>query len=153
MTKTLLDRNFGEISFKFRRWSAELAPDQNLEDTFHPEFFKTQAQHIAGHDKANPKGRGDIIEVRKPDTGLYAELLVTEVGPGYVRVQPIKAYEPATVVEDVESPLSTKWNFGKKVHDVVRKSDGVVMQTGFQTKTAAVAWIDNFSNKLKPVAA
>jgi hypothetical protein len=152
MSKSMLDRNFGEHSFKFRRWSAELAPDQSLEDTFEPEFWKTQSIHLAGHDKANPKGRGDIIEVRKPDTGLYAELLVLEVGNGYVRVQPLKAYQPEEVKEESESPLTTKWNFGKKVHEVVRKSDGIVMATGFQTKQSAVAWISNFSNKLKPAA-
>ena len=106
-----------------------------------------------GHDKAHPKGRGDIIEVRKPDPGLYAELLVTEVGTGFVRVRPIKAYEPAQVDVKSESPMTTKWNFGKKVHEVIRKSDGAVMAGNFQSKESAVAWIENYMKMLQPQAA
>jgi hypothetical protein len=150
MRKSLLERSFGEISFKFRRWSAELAPDQSIEDTLVPEFWRMQAQAIMGYDKANPKGRLDIIEVRKPDTGMYAELLVTEVGPGFVRVRPIKAYEPAPVEVKDDCPLTTKWNFGRKLHDVIRRTDGQVMASGFQTKDAAVSWIDNHIKMLKP---
>lgn len=146
--KTLLDRNFGEISFKFRRWSAELTPDQTLEDTLVPEFWKSQAGTIAGYDKTNPKGRGDIIEVRKPDTGTYAELLVTEVGPGFIRVRPLKAYEPPPVELQPDRALTTKWHFGRKMHDVVRKIDGQVMASNFQTKEAAVAWIEDFYKKV-----
>lgn len=149
MSKPLNERNFGEISFKFRRWSAELSPDQSLEDCLVPEFWKQQAQVIAGHDKANPKGRGDIIEVRKPDSGAYAEFIVTEVGPGFVRVRPLKAYEPPKVSERPDSALTTKWDIGRKVHNVVRKSDGQVMAAGFQTKDAAVAWIENFTATFK----
>jgi len=150
--KSLLDRNFGELSFKFRRWSAELTPDQTLEDCLIPSFWKSQAQTIMGHDKSNPKGRGDIIEVRKPDTGTYAELLVIEVGPGFIRVRPLKAYDPPAVQEQATSPLTTRWNFGRKMHEVVRKADGVVMAQGFQTKDAAVAWISETMKKMSPVS-
>ena len=139
--KSLLARSFGEVSFKFRRWSAELSPDQSLEDALVPEFWKLQAEVIRGHDKENPKGRGDIIEVRKPDSGLYAELLVLEVGPGFLRVKPLKSYEPEAVEAAESSSLTTKWNFGKKMHEVVRKSDGTIIASNFQTKDAAVKWI------------
>lgn len=149
----LNERQFGELSFKFRRWSAELSPDQTLEDTLVPEFWKMQAQVIAGHDKVNPRGRGDIIEVRKLDTGAYAELLVTEVGPGFIRVRPLKASEAPVVKEDTSSALTTKWNIGTKRHDVVRKADGQVMQSGFQTKDSAVAWIATFTQKMQQKAA
>lgn len=153
MSKPLNERQFGEISFKFRRWSAELSAEQTVEDALVPEFWKQLAQTIKGHDKTNPKGRGDIIEVRKPDTGAYAELLVTEVGEGYIRVRPLKYFEPEVASEKSDSALTTKWNVGKKTHDVVRKSDSQVMAAGFQTKDAAVAWIENFTNKMQPKAA
>lgn len=144
--KTLLARYFGEVSFKFRRWSAELTPDQTLEDALVPEFWKSQAEVIRGHDKENPKGRGDIIEVRKPDTGMYAELLVLEVGPGFIRTKPLKSYDPEVVEAAENSVMTTKWNFGKRMHEVVRKSDGTVMATNFQTKDAAVKWINESMN-------
>ena len=144
--KQLLSRHFGVAEFKFRRWSAELTPDQTFEDALVPEFWKSQAEVIRGHDKANPKGRGDIIEIRKPDTGLYAELLVLEVGPGFLRVKPLKSFEPEVVKEAEGSSLTTKWNFGKKVHEVIRKSDGTVMATNFQTKDAAVKFINDSMN-------
>lgn len=146
---TLNERNFGELSFKFRRWSAELSEDQTIEDALSPEFWKNIATALVGYDKAHPKGRGDIIEVRKPDTGLYAELIVTEVGRGFVRVRPIKAYEPPKVEAAAASPLTTKWNIGNKTHDVIRKSDGQVMATNFQTKESAVKWIDDHLFKMK----
>jgi hypothetical protein len=139
-TKTLLARNFGEVSFKFRRWSAELTPDQTLEDALVPNFWKGQAEIVRGHSPTAPKGRGDIIEIRKPDTGLYAELIVVEIGPDFIRTQPIKAYIPDDV-QDPDGVLVTKWNFGKKMHEVVRKSDGTVIKSDFQTKQAAVDWI------------
>ena len=148
MSKPLSERQFGEISFKFRRWSAELTQDQTIEDTLVPEFWKQAAATIIGYDKANPKGRGDIIEVRKPDTGDYLELLVTEVGSGYVRVRPIKVSTAPAAQENPDSAMTTKWNIGTKRHDVVRKSDGQVMAKDFQTKDSALAWIANFTQKL-----
>ena len=94
---------------------------------------------MMGFDKS--KGLGDIIEVRKPDTGLYAELIVLAIGKGYVKTDVLLKYEPKTVNLDKGSPLATRWNVGRNCHEVVRESDKTVMQGGFQSKADAVAWI------------
>lgn len=137
----LLTKNFGLGSFKFNRWSAELDEAQRLEDALDPTFWAGQADTIMGHDKTKPRGRGDIIEVRKADSGLYAELLIVEIGKGFVRVKTIARAEPEAVELPEKSALTTKWNAGAKTHEVVRKSDAQVMRSGFQTKASAAAWI------------
>lgn len=139
---------FGLVSFKFNRWSAELAEDQTLEDALEPEFWRDLADKVMGHDRTNPKGRGDIIEVRKMDTGLYAELIITEVGPGFLKVRQLVRDEPEVAKLPDDCPLQTKWNPGKKVHDVIRKADNQVMASGFQTKPKAHAWIVDHLKKM-----
>lgn len=139
--RRLKSQNFSAFGFKYNRWQATLDETQVLDDTLDPTFWSEQAAKIMGHDQANPGGRGDIIEIRKPDTGLYAEVLIVEIGPGFVKVIPVRVAAPETAEVPEKSPLTTKWNAGKRTHDVVRKSDGQVMRAGFQTKPAATAWI------------
>lgn len=148
--RRLLDSEFAVASFRFNRWSAVLREDQTLDDAMSPVFWTNVAPKIMGHDAVNPRGLLDIIEVRKPDTGAYYELIITEIGNGFVKVSPVKAYEPASVALPEDSPLSTKWNVGKRCHDVIRKADNAVMRSGFQTKAGAMAWI---ADHLKAMAA
>ncbi|MCC6172070.1 MAG: hypothetical protein IT481_08580 [Gammaproteobacteria bacterium] len=135
------EKLFGVASYKFNRWSAELEEAQTLADALDPAFWAGQADKMMGHDRSRPRGVGDIIELRKPDTGLYAELIVTEIGKGFVRVTLIARAEPEGAEAPEASPLTTKWNAGAKTHDVVRRADGQVLRAGFQTKASAVAWI------------
>lgn len=135
------DKNFGVGSFKFNRWSAELDESQTLQDALEPTFFAGLAGQITGHDKEGRKGRGDIIEVRKTDSGLFAELIITEVAPGIVRTKLLRNQEPVVPEVPEDAPLTTRWNPGKKVHEVIRRSDKQVMAGDFQTKDNAVAWI------------
>lgn len=136
----MLAKSFGLAEHKFRRWSAELTEAQTLEQALDPTFWADQVGLMSGHDKS--KGRGDIIEVRKLDTGLYAELLVTEIGVGFVRVELIGSTEPKAVEIPAGAKMATRWNAGARTHEVIRKSDGQVMAQGFQTKAAAAAWIE-----------
>jgi hypothetical protein len=144
------DKNFGLGSFKFNRWSAELDEAQTLEQALEPTFWTGQVDTIMGQDKSKPRGRGDIIEVRKADSGLYAELLVIEIGKGFVKVKLIARAEPEAVEVPAKSALTTRWNAGAKTHDVIRKADGQVMRGGFQTKATAAAWI---ADHIKAMAA
>jgi hypothetical protein len=144
----LTDRNFGVSSFKFNRWSAVLEGEQTIDDALRPDFWANLVEKIAGFDKANPKGRGDIIEVRNLETGLYAELIVRAIGQGFVKVDVLRAQEPDTAELAENSPLTTKWNPGKKLHQVIRASDRTVMHPGFQTKEDAVAWITDHMKQL-----
>lgn len=138
----MLDRNFGVCTFKYNRWAADLDENQTIEDALAPQFWAGQAEKIMGHNRASPKGRGDIIELRQLSTGLYVELLVTEVGTGYIKVAPIRQHKPEAIALPEKLPFEVRWNEAKKGHLVIRKSDKLVMAAGpFQTKEAAAAWI------------
>lgn len=141
-------RNFGMTSFKFNRWSVELPEEHSLEDALEPSFWVDIAGQVIGHDPANPKGRGDVIEVRKLDTGLYAELIITEVGRGFLKVRQLLRDQPDVPEVAENSPLIVKWNPGRKCHEVKRAADGQLMQSGFQTKANAIAWIEDHLNKM-----
>lgn len=140
--RRLISKDFGLVQFKHNRWSADLTEQQTIEDAVNPVFWANVADIIMGADKAAPKGRGDIIEVRKLDASLYAELLIIEIGKGYVKTLLVRGAEPPEVVVPEESPLIPKWNVGRRAFDVVRKGDSEVMSQGHQTKHAAVEWIN-----------
>lgn len=145
----LLEKNFGIATLKFNRWSAELDESQSIEDALDPIFWAGQAEKIMGHDKMNPRGRGDIIEVRKLDTGLFAELLITEIGKGFVKVELLRKTEQQDVQLAEDCPLVPKWIVGRRMYVVVRRADAMVVNNdGFQTKAGAVAWIDDHLKKL-----
>lgn len=146
--RRILDRNFGVSTFKFNRWSAELEEAETLDDALDPTFWATQVGKLMGHDKT--KGRGDIIEVRKADTGLYAELLVTEIGVGFIKVKLIARAGDEAVALPKDAAFTTRWNPGKKTHEVIRRHDNTVMVGGFQSKLAAADWI---ADHLKAMAA
>lgn len=143
-------RSFGLAEFKRRRWFAELTEEQTVEQAMEQTFWRHQAEQIVGHEKSIPRGRGDIIELYKADTGEYAELLITEIGPGFVKTRLIRDAKAPEVTVPESNPFTTKWNVGKRAHDVVRKSDNAVMASGFQSKPSAMDWIDNH---LKAMAA
>ena len=139
----MLDKNFAlDVSgFKFNQWSALLEESQTVENALDPTFWSDQVGKIIGHNKTG--GRGDIIHLRKLSTGLYAQLVILEITVGYVRVQLVRASEPEQQSVPEGSPLATRWNVGAKAHEVIRESDKAVLQGGFQTKDAAVAWIND----------
>ena len=140
IARKLLNKNFGVETFKFNRWSAELDETQTLDDAMRPEFFAEQAALLMGHTLNTPKGVGDIIVVRKLDTGDYWELIVREIGKGYIKTQLIAECKPVAVAVP-EGALTTKWNVGKLQHEVIRKDNKTVMASGFQTKEKAAQWI------------
>jgi hypothetical protein len=136
------------VGFGNNTWQAKLEEGQTLGDAMQPNFWADHAELFLGQDKKG--GLLDKIEVRQLATGLYAELLITEIGRGYVKVKLIKDSPPDSVAVPADSPLTTKWNVSKLSHDVIRASDRTVMATGFQSKAAAAAWI---AEHLKAMAA
>jgi hypothetical protein len=117
-----------------------LTEAQTLEDALDPTFWSAQSEQIMRDPRT--KGRGDIIEVRKPDIGLYAKLLVVETSKGYVKTVLVETAKPVDVALPESGALATKWNVGTKTHDVIRRADNHVLQGGFQTKAAAAEWIN-----------
>jgi hypothetical protein len=138
------NRNFELASFRYNTWCLDLQENETLEDALDPVAWANLCDKVMGFDKVNPKGRGDIIEVRKADTSLFARLLIVEARPGYIKTSLIEKQEPpaATIPDSV--PYVTRWNVGKRLHEVLRKADNYVMSVpngGFQTKESAVDWI------------
>lgn len=138
--KRMHSKNFGLVEHMTRHWRGILTEGQTLEDALDPKFWVDQVTLLMG--PAKNLGRGDIIEVYKPDTGLYAELVVREIGVGYVRVKLVQKADGDVVHLSADGPLSTRWNVGNKTHEVIRKSDMEVLARGFQTKGSAVEWIN-----------
>lgn len=140
--RRLMDKSFAVASFRYNRWAADLDETQTLEDALQESFWVSVADKIMGQDKLNPKGVGDIIEIRKRDTGLFAEVIVVAIGHGFVKVAPLRMYEPKEVDVPESAPLATRWNPGRKCHEVIRKADKQVMHGGFQTRDDAVNWLN-----------
>jgi hypothetical protein len=142
--------SFQVSSFMTNRWAAILDEDMTLEDALEPTFWAHKADQISGSNKASPKGIGDIIEVRNFDRSEYAELLVREVGPGFVKVKVLRSFGDDAPTLAADCPLQFTWNVGRRSYDVTRKTDKSVVSQGHPTKDAAVRWI---ASHLKAMAA
>lgn len=130
------------------RWQAYLTEGQTIEDALEPSFWVDASEVIAGH--TGKLGMQDIIEVRKADTGQYWELMIDEVGKGYLRVRVLLRDTPPIVEIPETAPLATRWNVGARGHEVIRKMDKQVMAGPFPTKAKAAEWI---ADHLKAMAA
>ena len=135
--------NFCESSFGFRRWSAVLEEGQLLDDCKSETFWAHVAARVMGHDLTKPLGRGDIVEVRSFDNSTYAEFIVMAVSPGGLRVRMLRLDQIVEAAAAAAGPLAPKWNFGRKMFDVIRQSDRTVISSGYQTKADALAWIES----------
>lgn len=144
----VISQNFGVSEFKRNRWFYELTEAQQPSDLERPEFWSDVVDHIRGHDKT--KGVGDRIEFDKPDTGWAGTARINAIGQGFMKIGLFEQYHPAVVDVAENSPLLTKWNVGKRCHEVIRASSKDVVASNFQTKPDAVAWI---TNHLKDMAA
>lgn len=146
--KSVLGKDFGLAEFKRNTWRVELSPDQTIDDTADPKFFRNQVGLVIGHNKTG--GRGDLIEVWKPDTSELALLVIVEIGVGYIRTTMKDRFAPEEVEIPDGVPFITRWNVGRRAHEVLRKADDAVMASNFQTKASALAWI---SQHMKAMAA
>lgn len=143
--KRILRKNFGPAGQHNNEWSAILEDDETIEDALSPKFWSGQAEAIRGH--AKTKGLLDIIVVRKPSTLEIFRLLIVGIGDGYVQTRLLDQH----VTQETAVPeggFSTRWNAGKKCHEVIRKADKALMASDFQTKEAAAAWIADHLAKM-----
>lgn len=127
--------------FLHQEYEFDLEQTQSIADALDPTFYKDHVRAIMGEDPLKPKGRGSLIHVFKPDTGQYAKLLITEIGPGYVRTIPVEQASPEQIDLPAGAPFVTRWNSGKRGHEVLRKADNALMAGPFQTMSAAAAWV------------
>jgi hypothetical protein len=149
-TKKFADRNFGLAEFKRNVWHLKLEEAETFDDALNGPSWANLVDKIIGHDKS--RGPGDRIEVWKPDTGAFGEMIISEIGPGYVRANFIRAYEPKAVEIPDDVPFVTRWNVGKRMHEVMRRADNQVMAGGFQSKDKAIEWITDHMAKTQKAA-
>jgi hypothetical protein len=131
--------DFGIASFKRSDWHLTLTETHTMEHVSNPRLWGDLLGKIK---------RGDTVEAFKPDTGDFARFVVTEAGPGFIKLGRTEGFTPEVVVEPKDVGLETKWNVGKRAYDVIRSVDKFVMQGGFQTKETAVAWINDHQKKV-----
>jgi hypothetical protein len=149
-TKKFRESNFGLAEFKRNVWHLKLEENESFDDATNGSSWSNLVAKIVGHDKS--RGPGDRIEVWKPDTGASGEMIITEVGPGYVRANFIRAYEPKAIEVPDDVPFTTRWNVGKRRHEVLRRADNQIMASDFQSKEKAVEWIADHMAKMKVAA-
>lgn len=130
--------DFGVSSFKKNDWHLTLTEAHTMEDVSNPRLWGDLLGRFT---------RGDTIEAFKPDSGAWARFVVTEVGPGFIKLGKTESFTPAEVIVP-EVGLEPKWNVGKRAFDVIRSADRFVMKDGFQTKQSAVDWINDHTKKV-----
>lgn len=149
-SKKFRESNFGLAEYKRNVWHLKLEENETFDDAMNGPSWSNLVAKIVGHDKS--RGPGDRIEVWKPDTGAFGEMIINEIGAGYVRANFIRAYEPKISEIPEGVPFVTRWNVGKRAHDVLRKADNQVMAGGFQSKDKAIEWINDHMAKMKVAA-
>ncbi len=131
-------RDFGVASFKRNEWRLDLTEAHALSDVENSRLWGDILGKVA---------RGDTVEAFKADSGEWARYVVTESGLGFIKLGKTESFTPAEVAIP-DGPLEVKWNVGKRSFDVKRGADGFVMSGGFQTKSAAAAWIMDHNKKM-----
>jgi hypothetical protein len=146
-SRVLLPGDFKEISFANTRWSINLPEpgddvklDDRLADLENHEFWK----HVVK--KMKP---GDVVEVRTVDHEVFAEVYIRATDP-FAVVQVMRAHKLGNETK-VEGNFTIKWVIAKKSHVVFL--NGQELRTGFQTKEAAAAWIDEHKKQVTAKAA
>ncbi len=141
--RKLLAGDFAETAVHHNRWSAHLSEGFTLEDVTKEVFWANIA----------PKLRpGDIIEIRKNDNSLYAELYVRACDAAWANVSVMGDHPmgPADDVVPANVPFDVKWTAGKQCFEVIRRLDRQVVHSGFALRERAVEWI---RDHLKAMAA
>lgn len=141
-----LDKDFGVASYKRNEWRLNLSDEFSFESLQNSSFLANQVDKVRGHNKQG--GRGDIVEVFKESTEEYGRFIITAIGDGYIKMRQIEGVKAPEVSQAEDSPLTTRWNPGKRGHEVIRAEDKIVMAGPFQTKDVAVAWINDHLKKM-----
>lgn len=113
-----------------------------IEDALRPEYWVHHAYRL----KANPiTGQADWagakLEIHTEDHSHYAELYVRAVLEKALIVQIINGPHYLGISSAETSGYETRWNVGKRGHDVIRRSDRQIVGH-FATKELAKEWID-----------
>ena len=125
-------------------WVVLLPEGYTVADALQPSFWANVARQF------EPKFH-HFIDILNDERTLFARLYVRAVQENQLIVAQIgetQRFGPVNV--DHLGKLKPKWNVGKRGWDVVRASDGMVVQDGtkFGVQEQAQAWIDDHLKKL-----
>jgi hypothetical protein len=135
-------------------WRADLPETQSFEDCLDPTFWMHVVDKVAGENKAMPRGIGDDVVIFKRDAMSKRTFMITGIGAGFMRLteKTSERVEVTSAEVGEASPLQTRWNVGKRGHEVVRiEGNGAlvtVLAGPYQTKAEAVAWIDDHLKRM-----
>jgi hypothetical protein len=135
-------------------WRADLPESQSFDDCLDPTFWMHVVDKVAGDNKANLRGIGDDVVIFKRDEMSKRTYMITGIGAGFIRLTEKKSerVEVETAEVSEASPLQTRWNVGKRGHEVVRTEGNgafvTVLAGPYQTKAEAVAWINDHLAKM-----
>lgn len=134
MIRQLVVPRFALAEHKRAVWQASVPAGVDFEDVKTPEFFAHVAKKITICDR---------IEVLTDDGLYFAELLVQDVGSGYVKTAVLRFVElaPPIKVEGEATKFDVKWMGPHKKHVVIRKSDNFMVREGLATKSEAHDWV------------
>ena len=112
-----------------------------------PEYWAHVAQKFQPHTR---------IEAIAEDNAWFAELLVISTGPGWAKVKLLRHVvldEAEGGGQNEEDQFTVAYGGVNHKHRVIRKSDKVVMKSGFPTKAEAVTWMREFEMEQLTAAA
>ena len=113
VTPRFASRDWGVASYKRNEYHLTLTPLHTMADVENARLWG---------DLLGKMNRGDVLEAFKPDSGEWARFVVCESGPGFIRLGKTESFTPATI-DIPEGSLATRWNAGKKGHEVIRVAD------------------------------
>lgn len=135
---------FQGAEFARHLFRATPAASHDVRDTLHPEYFSTFANQIALTDK---------IEAVWDDNSKYAEYLVIDKGPNWVKVKLLVLVDlskaPSVAAPDpAESDYEVLFLNNHEKHCVIRKSDNKAIKRHLATKQEAEAFLADYLKKI-----
>jgi hypothetical protein len=121
-------------------WFAVLEEGTKFEEILDPAYWAHNAAKLR---------IGDRIEVAPDDGSFFAELIVRAQGNQFAKVALLRKVdlEPTTETSALDG-FEVQWKGQQRKHCVVRLRDKQVVSEGFDTKTAAFAWLGQNAKSL-----
>lgn len=131
--RQLIVPRFALAEHKRAIWQATIEQGVTFEEVIDPAFWS----HVAN--KIEPYSR---IECVSEDGTYFAELMVMDVGMGFVKTSVLRFVElmAPTKVDGEHSKYEVRFQGPYKKHVVIRKEDGMVLKEGM-SKVEANEWL------------
>ena len=136
------------LEYGNQMWAATLESGWTMDDVLDPKFWSLIAQKLRRYDK---------IMVRVDDGAWYAELLVTQVGPGYAFVHPMNFIQLDGAVTQTREQEMEGYEIRElgpiKKWCVIRKADAVAIHEKAESRRDAEAWLGEYKARIIQLAA